>query len=159
MKAKNFLPLLVVILLSSLFLVCSSSDEAGRFSKEKADSTMTAANKTPADSVAKRVETQLPEKQVVIKDTTSKIAETEKLKEALYSVQLGAFKEIKNVEKFEKMVKNDFPGIFMKTEPDDASKTYKVTIGKFEAKQDAYKLRDYCVEKGYKDAWVITIPK
>jgi cell division septation protein DedD len=159
MKTNYFLPVLFVVLLSSLFIVCSSSQEAGRFSKEKSDSTLTANKTAPVDTVVKRVETQVPEKQVVVKDTTSKTAETEKLKEAFYSVQLGAFKEIKNVEKFEKMVKNDFPGIFMKTDPDEASKTFKVTIGKFEVKQDAYKLRDYCVEKGYKDAWVITIPK
>jgi hypothetical protein len=161
MKKNYLLFCFFIIVLSSFFLVCSSSDQAGRFSKEKNDASTNSGDIVSKDSLPKRVETNNQEKPVINKDSAAKVIEgqTDLKKEVLYAVQLGAFKEIKNVEKFEKMVKKDFPDIFMKTEPDDPSKTFKITIGKFDVKTDAYKLRDYCVDKGYKDAWVITIPK
>jgi cell division septation protein DedD len=89
--------------------------------------------------------------------TQPTVESTEELsKDVVYAVQLGAFENVKNVEKFEKLVKSKFP-VPIKTEFDDELGYYKVSVGRFASKDDAYKLRDFCVQNGYLDAWVRTL--
>jgi hypothetical protein len=57
------------------------------------------------------------------------------------------------------MVKKDFPAVIIRTDYDGETQNYKITGGKFLTKDEAYKFRAYCIEKGYKDSWVIVVPK
>jgi septal ring-binding cell division protein DamX len=167
-KILNFAFLIII----SFYLIdCASTQQADRFSKTK-DQTEQEKDLTVDQSqpdTLKRVEVKVPDEVKEVKKAESQItAKKDSVKaeanliespNSAFAVQLGAFREIKNVEKFEKMVKKDFPAVTIRTEYDGETQTYKVTGGQFPNKEEAYKFRTYCVDKGYKDSWVITVPK
>jgi cell division septation protein DedD len=161
MKTDQLLNSFLITILSIFLISCASTTPGERASKtkEEVDSSMVITpQKETTDKITKnqgKVDTTAKEPEVKILSNP----ESNEDKNVLWAVQLGAFKEIKNVENFEKIVKKDFPDLFIKTVPNEADKTYKVTAGKFPTKEEAYKLRDFCVEKGYKDAWVVKVPK
>ena len=160
MLKKYFIFLLAIFSLAVFMVGCSASKPEER--KGEISEVKPAVETKPAVE-PKAAETKEPVQPVVVKEpeTPSKVetpapekqAQTETVKSVSYTVQLGAFKEIADVEKFEKIIKSKFT-LPIKTEPDTKTGTYKVTVGKFDTKEDAYKVRDYCVQQGYKDAWV-----
>jgi cell division septation protein DedD len=154
MFKKTFVFLIAVVWISIIITGCSASkpeERRGEVTQEKPAIENVAVQKkdtvqpvpVKAPDAPVKVETVEPVKQ----------DQTQAINNVSYTVQLGAFKEISNVEKFEKIIKSKFT-YPIKTEPDTKSNTYKVTVGKFDTKEEAYKLRDYCVQQGYKDAWV-----
>lgn len=137
---KKYLLFVVSIVVISFFVIgCSSSTSAER-GKTKSFGEVE-DNLDPASNTQKVEEV-----------TIEQITTTEK-KEVFYTVQLGAFERIGNVERFEKLIKSKFP-LEVKTEYDESSGYYKVSVGKYASKEEAYNLRDFCVQNGYKDAWV-----
>jgi cell division septation protein DedD len=146
MLKKYLFFILAIIAISVLITGCSSSSSAERQSG------------TSYGNIEEEFEQAPPQ---VVTPTTPPAAVTtseESSKEAVYTVQLGAFENIGNVERFEKLIKSKFTAP-IKTEFDDASGYYKVSVGQFSSKDEAYKLRDFCVQNGYKDAWVTTTYK
>jgi cell division septation protein DedD len=148
------------LMVSALFIAgCSASnpeERRGEVTEEKPKTEEDAikTNEDPQPITVK--EPEAPVKVETIAEETPVV--TEPVKNVYYSVQLGAFKEIANVEKFEKVIKSKFT-LPIKTEPDPVNNTYKVTVGQFNSRDEAYKLRDYCVKNGYKDAWVVEVNK
>jgi cell division septation protein DedD len=170
MKFFKFLTLIFIVLISLYFIECASTQQGERTSKTKEPGEADKDNQItqPIPDTLKKVEVKVlkdsvPEKQEVKVTKDNEKKDTAKIvikkPEDAFAVQLGAFKEIKNVEKFEKLVKNDFPTLTIRTEYDGETQNYKVTAGQFPTKDEAYKFRSYCVDKGYKDAWVISVPK
>lgn len=159
MSKKIFVSLFAFVFIAFFMTGCSASnpdERRGEAGVEKTQPETTTVEKTEVPQPVEIKESQAPVKVETIE--TEKEAKTETVKSAYYTVQLGAFKEISNVEKFEKIIKSKF-NFPVKTEPDPKNNTYKVTVGKFDTKEEAYRLRDYCVQQGYKDAWVTEINK
>jgi len=139
---KKYLLFVVSIVVISFFVIgCSSSTSAERGGTKSFGEV--------EDNLDPTSVTQSAEEEI----TSGQITTTEK-KEVFYAVQLGAFERISNVERFEKLIKSKFP-LDVKTEYDESSGYYKVSVGKYASKEEAYNLRDFCVQNGYKDAWVI----
>jgi len=135
---KKYLLFVVSIVVISLFVIgCSSSTSAERGGTKSFG----------------EVEDNLDPASVNQEVALEQITTTDK-KGVFYTVQLGAFERIGNVERFEKLIKSKFP-LEVKTEYDESSGYYKVSVGKYASKEEAYNLRDFCVQNGYKDAWVI----
>ncbi len=132
---------------------CSASDPSERRGETETNQTAEPQIEKPEPVTVKE-----PETATKVETVQEEKQAAEPVKNVFYTVQLGAFKQISNVEKFEKIIKSKF-SLPIKTEPDEASGTYKVTVGKFESKDEAYKLRDYCVQQGYRDAWVVEVDK
>lgn len=135
---------------------CSASDPSER--RGETETNQTAETQTEQTDKPEPVTVKELETPTKVETVQEEKQATQPVKNVCYTVQLGAFKQISNVEKFEKIIKSKF-SLPIKTEPDEASGTYKVTVGKFESKDEAYKLRDYCVQQGYKDAWVVEVNK
>jgi len=154
----------VIIFVFSFYLFgCSASsveERRGEIPKEKeqVDTVLTNVGENKGIEKAEEKDQQVKIENVEIKKEETKIESTI-TKNVFYTVQLGAFQKISNVEKFEKVIKAKFPNLPLKTEQDANTGYYKVTVGKFETKDEAYRLRDYCVQQGYKDAWVTELSK
>ena len=144
MFKKYLFCMLAVIAISFFITGCSASTGAERQGENPYGNIEDELEQVPPPIIT---ETQPP---AVITETES---EEETSKDVVYTVQLGAFENISNVEKFEKLIKSKFT-LPIKTEYDDMTTYYKVSVGQFSSKEEAYKLRDFCVQNGYPDAWV-----
>ena len=141
---KKYLFFVLATIAISVFITgCSSSTNAERRYGNVEDE----FEQAPPQVV---IETPPTQPAVVASESES---DDELSKDNSYTVQLGAFKSVRNVEAFEKLIKSRFT-LPIKTEFDDELGLYKVSVGKFNSKDEAYELRDFCVKNGYKDAWV-----
>lgn len=161
MNKKIFSVFIIASFISLLIFGCSASnveERRGEISKEKQEIDTITVKTSDQSEITK-------EPDVPSKVDTNEIENEGKInppvteENVFYTVQLGAFQKISNVEKFEKIIKSKFSNLPIKTEQDPNNGYYKVTVGKFNSKDEAYRLRDYCVQQGYKDAWVTEIPK
>ena len=142
---KKYLFFMLAVIAISVFITgCSSSTNAER----RYGNVEEELEQAPPPPVV--IETPPPQTTVA---TPELELDDELSKDDVYTVQLGAFKSVRNVETFEKLIKSKFT-LPIKTEFDDQSGLYKVSVGKFNSKDEAYELRDFCVKNGYKDAWV-----
>jgi septal ring-binding cell division protein DamX len=141
---KKYLFFMLAIIAISVFITgCSSSTNAERRYGNVEDE---------FEQAPPQVVIETPPTQPAVVNSESEL-DDESSNDAVYTVQLGAFKSVRNVETFEKLIKSKFT-LPIKTEFDDQSKFYKVSVGEFNSKDEAYELRDFCVKNGYKDAWV-----
>ena len=163
MSDKKSIYFVIIFVFSFYLFGCSASsveERRGEIPKEKeqVDTVLTNVGENKGIEKAEEKDQQVKIENVEIKKEETKIESTI-TKNVFYTVQLGAFQKISNVEKFEKVNKARFPTLPLKTEQDANTGYYKVTVGKFETKDEAYRLRDYCVQQGYKDAWVTELSK
>jgi len=163
MSNKKLFYLVVIFIFGFSLFGCSAStveERRGEIPKEKEqiDTLLIKAEENKEPEKVEEKDQQVNIENEEIKKEESKIEPT-LTKNVFYTVQLGAFQKISNVEKFEKVIKAKFPNLPLKTEQDTNTGYYKVTVGKFETKDEAYRLRDYCVQQGYKDAWVTELSK
>jgi cell division septation protein DedD len=139
---KKYLFFVLATIAISVFITgCSSSTNAERRYGNVEDE---------FEQAPPQIETPPAQPAVVVSESES---DDESSKDDVYTVQLGAFQNVRNVEAFEKLIKSKFT-LPIKTEFDDESGLYKVSVGKFNSKDEAYELRDFCVKNGYKEAWV-----
>ena len=144
---KKYLFFMLAIIAISVFITgCSSSTNA-----ERQEGTRYGNIEEDLEQAPPPVIVETPPTQTTV--VTPEPELDEESSDAIYTVQLGAFKSTRNVEAFEKLIKSKFT-LPIKTEFDDQSKLYKVSVGQFNFKDEAYELRDFCVKNGYKDAWV-----
>lgn len=74
--------------------------------------------------------------------STAQMPEKKQAGKALYSVQIGAFKNEKNAEILVKQVREKGYDAFVQTTPKDKEMLHRVLIGKFEDRKEAGKLAE-----------------
>jgi cell division protein FtsN len=176
MKTKHFTSIVIAggifFLVSLFFGGCSSSDESQGETEEEITQGEQPAPKvgvykpgvgrdtvfiTKKDTVVIRV-IQQPKTEL----TEGEPAEISVPEGALFTVQIGAFRNPANGDQAYRKAMQEFTESVYK-DYNASSDFHRVMVGNFQTKTEALAFRQTCVEKGYADAWVLpikrTVPK
>lgn len=158
-KTENGKAWTASLVLAALLVGCSTSDEATRTSKRGTDTLSVRASGTQLttnqDTVVASVTTQS-------KTSTRHAPEAAVAASMAFTVQIGAFAEPKNALRAQQVAKELFEHYPVFNQFEASLKLYRVSIGKFESREEALALLKEVMKvlpKEYTECWVNTIAK
>ncbi|HXG39048.1 MAG TPA: SPOR domain-containing protein [Bacteroidota bacterium] len=147
------------LVLTALLVGCSASDEATRKTEQSADTLSIRASDTrlttDQDTVVASVTTQS-------KTSTRSAIDSTIAPGLAFTVQVGAFAEPKNALRAQQVAKDHFGHYPVFNQFEASLKLYRVSIGKFESREEALELLKEVrkvLPKEYTECWINTIAK
>lgn len=158
-KQENGKAFAASLVLAALLVGCRASDETKRATEQGADTLSMRASAThlttDQDTVVVSVMTQS-------KASTRSATESAMATGIAFTVQIGAFAKPKNALRAQQVAKDLFEHYPVFNQFEASLKLYRVSIGKFESREEAYAfLKDVLkvLPKEYTECWVNTIAK